>query len=241
MKRPIAGLGLMMLLCACATDPGSPEGAGGAPASAHAEIFISPFGEPFVSEPGDPYPVAAWFAGADADHDGRLTAAEFSADGRRWFAVLDSDHDGLLTPGEIAAYERRIDTAFLGVGRMGGPGRGGGRWGGAGPMRQEGPQDDGRMGLGEGAGQEDEVSHIQPSVPRVSAASESSERMARAGLLAVPQPVRSADRNMDQRITAEEWAATSDRWFALLDTDHDGVLTLEALPRTAMQGHAPRR
>ena len=240
MKRPIAGLGLMVLLSACATDPAGPEGPRGDPPPARAEIFISPFGEPFVSQPGDPYPVAAWFAGADADPDGRLTAEEFSADGRRWFVRLDSDHDGLLGPAEIAAYERLIDAAFLraGGGGAGGPGRGGGRGAGVG---RGGPSGDGRMGLGEGGGQEDEGSYIQPRTPRISAASESSERMARAGLLAVPQPVRSADRNMDQRITPEEWAAASDRWFALLDADHDGALTLETLPRTAIQAGARRR
>lgn len=258
MLRPIAGFGLMMLLCACASEPGGPGGPhdpggpqGGPPGgpergppSGQASIFISPFGEPFVSQPGDPYPVAAWFAGADADHDGRLTSAEFAADGRRWFAVLDTDHDGQLTPGEVTAYERMIDTAFLRAGGgMGGPGGGRGRGGPGGGGRGAPPAGGGRMGLGEGSGsgQEDDVSQIQPRAPRVTADAESSERMARAGLLGVPQPVRSADRNMDQRITADEWAAISDRWFSLLDTDHDGVLTLETLPRTAMQGRPPRR
>ena len=83
MKRSLVGLGLVALLGACATDPGGPQGG---PPQDRSEIFISPFGEPFVSQPGEPYPAAAWFAGADADHDGRLTAEEFSAGGRRWFA-----------------------------------------------------------------------------------------------------------------------------------------------------------
>jgi hypothetical protein len=226
MKRSLVGLGLVALLGACATDPGGPQGG---PPQDRSEIFISPFGEPFVSQPGEPYPVAAWFAGADGDHDGRLTAEEFSADGRRWFVRLDLDGDTVLTPGEIAAYERQIDIAFLhanaGPMRGSGPGRRGGRG-----------EPDGRMGIGEGAGQEDEVSNIQPHMPKASAASESAERMARAGLLAVPQPVRSADRNMDQRITTQEWAAAAERWFGLLDTDHDGALTLDTLPRTAVQG-----
>ena len=65
--------------------------------------------------------------------------------------------------------------------------------------------------------------------------------MARAGLLSVPQPVRSADRNMDQKITLQEWTATGERWFSLLDTRHQGYLTLEGLPQTAIQNDGGRR
>lgn len=200
-------------------------------------IFISPYGEPFVSAPGEPYPVAAWFAGADTDHDGRLTPEEFAADGQRWFTRLDQNGDGIIDPAEIAAYERMIDAAFLRVGALSASGPGGrGGWGGG---RRGGGG--GRMGLGEGGGQEDEPSHIQPHEPRVTAAAESSERMARAGLLAVPQPVRSADRNMDQKITVQEWTATGQRWFSLLDTKHQGYLTLDGLPQTALQSEGARR
>ena len=217
-----------------ASDPPQDQ----APAT-RASIFISPYGEPFVSAEGEPYPVAAWFAGADADHDGRLTPEEFAADGQRWFARLDQNGDRIIDPAEIAAYERMIDAAFLRVGAPSGPGGRGG-WGGGG-RRGGGGGGAGRMGLGEGGGQEDEPSHIQPREPRVTAAAESSERMARAGLLSVPQPVRSADRNMDQKITLQEWTATGQRWFSLLDTKHQGYLTLDGLPQTALQSDGGRR
>ena len=59
--------------------------------------------------------------------------------------------------------------------------------------------------------------------------------LARAGLLAVPQPVKAADTDVNSRITAEEWARATQRWWGLLDKDRDGRLTLAELPRTANQ------
>ena len=74
--------------------------------------------------------------------------------------------------------------------------------------------------------------------------------LAMAGLLNVPEPVKAADVDVNQRITPEEWARAGDRWFDLLDTDKDGVLTLAELPKTQLQegrgqgrgmGHGGRR
>jgi hypothetical protein len=255
MKYSIAGLSLTAILfagmSACASGPqdGPPGGPDGGPPPARPQIFVSPYGELFVSQPGEAYPVSAWFAGADTDHDGRLTAEEFAADGLRWFAKLDLDGDGVVGPAEIAAYERSVDTVFAGLGGgmgpggPGGPGRGGGRGAPSGApsgerqMNLEGGAQDGPPMDGGGGGQR----------PRQQPYRGGTERLARAGLLSVPQPVRSADRNVDQKITREEWIAAGERWFGLLDQDHDGVLTLETLPKTAMQtgpgegGRPPRR
>ncbi|MFN6980765.1 MAG: hypothetical protein ACK4NU_02445 [Brevundimonas sp.] len=247
MKYSVVGLGLLSVLAACATGPGGPGGKGpgdGGPPPERPQIFVSPFGELFVSEPGEPYPVAAWFTDADADTDGRLTAAEFTADGARWFARLDQDGDGIVGPGEIFAYERLVDATFAGLGGLDGA-PGGGR--GARPGRG-GPSADGRMNLDDeqsgspmGGGQEGPPmggGQEAPSAgaPRAQPYRSGTERLARAGLLSVPQPVRAADRNADQKITPDEWVAAGERWFVLLDQDHDGVLTLESLPKTAVQG-----
>ncbi|MFN7127428.1 MAG: hypothetical protein ACK4OJ_00035 [Brevundimonas sp.] len=245
MKYSVAGLGMMALLCACASGPaGHPGGPEGGPPPQRSEIFVSPYGELFVSGPGEPYPVAAWFADADADGDGRLTAEEFAADGRRWFGTLDQDGDGVVGPSEIFAYERLVDSTFAAIGGgMGGApggGRGAGRRGppGGGQMNLNGDQQDPMGGMGGqqggmGGGQEGAAA---PSKPRAQPYRGGTERLARAGLLSVPQPVRAADRNADQKITPEEWTATGERWFVLLDQDHDGMLTLESLPKTAVQG-----
>lgn len=72
------------------------------------QLFISPMGEPFRAGPDDAYPVAVWFAHADANGDGRLVRAEFIADAERFYRVLDQDHDGEITPEEVIRYERDI-------------------------------------------------------------------------------------------------------------------------------------
>src|SRR5689334_15434859 len=80
-------------------------------AAAHAQdplhsLFISPCGEPFRGEPGQPYPVAAWFAAVDANKDGAIDKAEMRANFMAFFKTLDVNGDGLLSPAEISRYER---------------------------------------------------------------------------------------------------------------------------------------
>ncbi|RZJ87584.1 MAG: hypothetical protein EON88_22675, partial [Brevundimonas sp.] len=182
---------LTLSLAACASSPGGPGGPGGGGPAIGPQIFISPFGEPFKSQPGEPYPVAAWFSGADTNGDGAVMLDEFTADGLRYFAVLDQSRDGEISPGEVAAYETTVDRAFLSIetlmtGPGGGPRRGGGRPSAALNMAepaQGAPQQGGNSGLDNGLGNDR---------PRAQRSAASSSRIAQAGLLGVPQPVKSA-------------------------------------------------
>lgn len=237
MRMSIPGLGLLMLVSACATAPDHPMPPPGP------QAFVSPFGEPFIAGPGEPYPVAAWFTGADSDRDDSLTPAEFIADGDRWFVRLDRDGDHILSFGEIARYEQDMALALQGGRRPeGGDGR---RTGGrdAGPRPglsladngdQQGPPGGGGRGGG-GRGGDGASSRGQgggSSAPTV---------LAMAGLLNVPQPVKSADINFDQKVTVDEWHATANRWFRLLDRDQDGRLVRAELPETALQSGQGRQ
>ncbi len=74
----------------------------------HRPLFVAPDCKPYRGRPGDPYPVAAWFAEADANHDGRLDRAEFTANFLAYFDVLDADHDGEIGPQEIGHFESDI-------------------------------------------------------------------------------------------------------------------------------------
>ncbi|NBW11217.1 MAG: hypothetical protein EBR82_24615 [Caulobacteraceae bacterium] len=266
MRKSLAALGpiaigcLAMTCAACASGPehgpggpGGPEGGreGGPPMAPG--LFVSPFGEPFRSGPGEPYPVAAWFAGADTDHDGKLTRAEFMADGVRWFDRLDVNKDGDIGQAEIVAYEAM--AAQLGGGMRGpggGPGGpvGGGGWGGrpggapgGGASLADNDQEGGGMpggGMGGPGGGGGRGSRGMDQAPRGGGghrAMAATSILAMAGLLNVPEPVKAADVDVNQRITPEEWARAGDRWFDLLDTDKDGVLTLAELPKTQLQQH----
>ena len=45
----------------------------------------------------------------------------------------------------------------------------------------------------------------------------------------VPQPVAMADRNLDRRVTIDEFRKTAERRFANYDVDKDGKLTRKEL------------
>ena len=193
------------------------------------QLFISPSGEPFRGPDG----LKRWFDGADTDHDGAISPAEFRADAMRFFKVLDADGDGVIDGLENQVYENRIvpeitslglpdeaanarpdaepsDRGGGGRGRGGGRG-GGGRGGGGGGRGGGGGGGGGGFGGGQRAGQ-------------------GREGAARFSLLNEPQPVLGADLNVDFKVSAAEWLKTADKRFALLDTKAEGKLTLENLP-----------
>ncbi|MBI1197985.1 MAG: hypothetical protein GC203_08980 [Phenylobacterium sp.] len=109
------------------------------------QLFISPSGQPFRAPPGQPYPVAAWFAQADADHDGRLTRDEFRADADAWFKQLDVNGDGQIDMRETTRWEEEVVPEVTRMSAMGGMGPGGGRGPGRGG-RGDGGLDTRRQG-----------------------------------------------------------------------------------------------
>lgn len=221
-------------LAACASDdhPGRREGFRGEgesrPPPARPSLFVSPAGEPFRAGPGEPYPVAAWFRGADADGDGKLTRDEFVADAARFFQVLDANHDGVIDGQELKVYETQIvpeiteeraptparpQAAGSAFGDQGGGGgrRGRRRGGGGGP--QGGPRQGGSLGDG---------------LPQAQGA-------ASYGLLGEREPVAAADLALDSRITLANFKAKAAQRFATLDADGKGYLLLPDLPKTPAQ------
>jgi hypothetical protein len=105
-------VGLLASACVGGGGPASlgeddDEDAGGPPARRE-QLFVSPAGQPFRAQPGEPYPVAAWFAAADRDHDGRLTREESRADAEAWFKVLDASQDEQLDMPEATRWEEEL-------------------------------------------------------------------------------------------------------------------------------------
>lgn len=70
--------------------------------------FVSPMGEPFFASATGADGLATWFAQADANHDGFITADEMTADAGRFFKALDTNGDGEIDPDEITRYEQDI-------------------------------------------------------------------------------------------------------------------------------------
>lgn len=93
----------ILLMIAPAALPAQPVAA-----PAPRGVFMSPMGEPFRSADAAADKVGAWFAGADRDRDGALTAAELQQDAGRFFGILDGDGNGELSMAEIARYENEV-------------------------------------------------------------------------------------------------------------------------------------
>ena len=178
-------------------------------------LFISPAGEPFRSRAGDPYPLPVWFNGADADHNGSLTPAEFDADAQRFFGILDLNKDNKIDGSETRAYEtdvapeivRRVPLLSERRGVAGDPGDSG-----ISPLRtlREPPA----------GGQ-----RLRPP----------SEGAGFYALLNEPQPVTASDGDFNSLITRQEFSAAAKRRFTRLDANADRVLKLDELPTPPVQ------
>lgn len=215
-----ATLSALTLLAACASDRDAPR------RDPHKDstLFISPAGKPFHADPGQPYPVGAWFGEADANRDGRVTRDEFRSDFEAFYQQLDLDHDGMIDGLELARYETEVAPEILP--RL--------------AQAREIPEDLGDDASGRGGRRE----------PRRLA--QTPQRRGQAGfdgapefsLLNVSEPVSSADMNFDGKVSLQEFLAAADRRFTQLDPDKLGYLTLPGLPQTPEQilieGKKPR-
>jgi hypothetical protein len=240
--RPL--LSALLLLTASAALAQPPEAPAGGPPRGpgfrrpHGSVFLSPMGEPFRSEDPAADNVGAWFALADADHDGALTLVEMQADAARFFATLDANHDGEIDPDELARYENEIAPEVqvgmqmherAGFGRGGGGGGGGG-WGGGGGHRGGGGRRGGGQGGG-GRGEGTEGGGGQSGRPGPNGGfDEGLEGAGRYSFINIPEPVISADADLNRGVSRREFLDAAGRRFVMLDVNHDGRLTRAELP-----------
>lgn len=201
---------LLALLLAAAPPPAEegPERRG--------DLFLSPMGEPFRSAARGEDLVGRWFAGADSNRDGALSRAEMEADSARFFATLDTDGDGEIDPAELARYENAVAPEVqLGL-QMGSRFGGGGGWSAG--RRREGPWGDGRQRT-EGRrsrGRGDYAAGL--------------EGAGRYAFLNIPEPVISADRDLNRGVSRAEFMKAAGDRFLMLDSNGDGRLLRAELP-----------
>ena len=211
MKRLILSVVLAAAASAAWAEPPSSGGPGGPPGphAPPARMFLSPSGEPFRPAPGGPDGFSVWFGRADANHDGKIARAEFRADAMAFFRTLDVNGDGRIDGFELNAYEHRVVPELISEveTRAFGPPRAGGGARRNGPYAREQPRPEG--GGEEGGGEASGRGHI--------------------ALIRDPEPVSSADTDVDGRVSAAEWLAAADARFDLLDDKGTGALTREAL------------
>jgi hypothetical protein len=168
-------------------------------------VFLSPMGEPFRAETGQPYPSAVWFARADTNQDGSVTRDEMVADALRFFDTLDLNHDGKLTPDEVGRYESVVapETSIYSVI----------------------PDDyfDRRRRQRDGDAMADSRDYG------------GAMGAGRYAWLNIPEPVVAADQDVDRIVTRDEFATAAAGAFERLDVLDRGRLRLQDLPRTPAQ------
>ncbi|HVZ30111.1 MAG TPA: EF-hand domain-containing protein [Asticcacaulis sp.] len=178
------------------------------PVGSGLNVFFSPSGQPFRGQPGDPYPIAAWFAQADTDKDGKISYDEYMADAKRFFNLLDVNHDGFVSSPENSNYENKVAPEILRID----------------PRIDQPP----RYHVDDSDVVTDNDPRLRNYVKTVQGASQFS-------VLDEPQPVRAADKNFDFRISGDEWVNASEARFKTLDRNDDGFLTQDELPQTPAQ------
>ena len=202
-RLTVAGGACLLQAASAAAQPAQPAVA--APAvqtlPGHAD-FISPAGQPFHS-PDALSGAEHWFEAVDANHDGRLTLAEFQTEADRFFEQLDVDHDGELGSDEIERYETHVapEVSVLSTGS------------------------DYTGGGGEG----DDAAKSPPYPDRIGAG--------RYGYVDLPEPIIAMDTNFDRGVSRAEFRAAIEQRFALLDLNHDAVITRDELPKIS-SGHS---
>ena len=185
------------------------------PVTEFQSLFISPCGEPFFAAKSQAYPIVRWFAGVDANLDGKIDIDEMRNDAARFFQILDRNGDGVVDNLEINYYEHQIVPQILA------------------PHDENGALETGIVRVVLQAPKPSDLDKYESDPLNTSQTGASFY-----GLINEPEPVRSADRDFDQRVTLKEFLAHSDRHFHMLDRKNNGYLTLADLPRTPAEKDA---
>jgi EF hand len=182
--------------------------------------FISPMGEPFRPHGAGDDTLADWFRQADRNHDGVLTVDEMAADADRFFTALDADHDGSIDPDELVHYEWEV-APDIQVNSRTRPAPGHPR-----SVVKESDQD-------EMDGDSNRDRQLRKARAKEEQASlglgGALQGAARYALLNMPEPVAAADADFNRLVSRDEFRQAALARFDLLDTAHQGRLTLAQL------------
>jgi Ca2+-binding EF-hand superfamily protein len=172
--------------------------------------FISPMGEPFRAHSTSEDTLANWFAQADRNRDGALTADEMLADAQRFFASLDVNHDGEIDPDELVRYEWEVAPEIQLNSRWRQE-RGAAAAGAEKKRTADRKERWAKLGW-HGGGKYDVL-----------------EGAARYALLNIPEPVAAADADFNRGVSLAEFNQAAQTRFLLLDRARQGRLGLAQL------------
>ncbi|MFT3729376.1 MAG: EF-hand domain-containing protein [Terricaulis sp.] len=202
------------------------------PTRSQAPLFMSPMGQPFrasATETGE----QKWFAQADADHDGKISLAEFVADADAALAHADANGDGSVTSAESTALWRAEAPEVLDENVSYAP-----------PLDPNAVQDASRSGHHTSSSSSSNTGAngalVTPRVTRRQGGPRPVGAQA-FGLLGDAEPIMSCDTNFDRRIEKTEFEQCAARRFVELDANRDGFFTPDEVhPWLTAQEHAER-
>jgi Ca2+-binding EF-hand superfamily protein len=176
--------------------------------------FISPMGEPFRQRVPYDDPLADWFHQADRNHDGYLTADEMVQDAYRFFDTLDINHDGVIDPEEIERYEQEVAPEVGGE-----------------PLALQGP-----VSVDDTDPSDLDTSDVDENkqATRIKGGGDDDQSDTGAGrfaLIDIPEPVAAADTDLSRSVSRDEFRRAAILRFNLLDSKHEGRITLAELER----------
>jgi Ca2+-binding EF-hand superfamily protein len=170
---------------------------------------FSPNGEPLI---GGNWPekcedaIGLWFDRLDTKHTGLLTYAELEADARRQFDLMDLRHNGKITAEELSRYRLSVMGGhYLSVST---PGQH--------SLFDRRNRDEDEPG--------DRLDGTPSRRNRDDDGAKKTDAFA-ALVTDQPDPVMTADTNMDGSVTWEEFRALVAQNFADFDRDHKGTIT----------------
>jgi Ca2+-binding EF-hand superfamily protein len=188
--------------------------------------FISPMGEPIRARTPNEDTLARWFSQVDRNHDGYLTPDELVADAEQYFAILDTNHDGQIDPDELVHYEWTVAPEIQVNSRL---------------RRARAPGEAPPKAEAEDSNDEGAREHRKRD--RDKYADYGPQGAARYALLNMPEPVAAADADLNRAITLQEFRQAAVDRFQLLDTKHQGQITLQELEamKPLLTGKSPKR
>lgn len=180
------------------------------PAFAKTDVYMSLMGEPYWTNEAGKAPFEQWLEMADLDGDGAVAKSEFLKDADAFFESLDTSGDQVIDADEMTSYEQ------LAPGKTRAAGGGAKLPSSARPKpTSSAPVEKGMVAI-VSSGNVPSATRIHPGGGPINYAN-------------VPQPVAMADRNLDRRVTAQEFRKTAEMRFSNYDVNKDGRLTRKEL------------
>ena len=205
--RHLATLLALAVLGACSSDPKGPP-----------PPTFSPNGEPLLPpqySQNCEEAIDQWFDRLDTGHTGGISHAVLLADAERQYKLMDLRHDGRVTAAELSQYRLKV---------MGGH-----------YLSVSTPSEQVRIGRGsdDEARPGDRLDEpVDDDRPRRRHDEDKRPVDAYAALVSdQPDPVMSADTDLDGSVTWDEFRSLVSQNFADFDRDHTGVITKSEVER----------